>query len=155
MSEGLNRLLAAALAAGSLAACAALVAPSAALACSGGPSAENVYKECLPSAGGEKPTGGNTGSTGSTGSAHISSKSAQVIAHAGKDSRSLAALVHTGPRRLLPASGSGSGAAAPSAIGSAFDLGSGPTLLLIVLAGTALLLLGGSGVRVWRGRQHP
>ena len=42
----------------------------------------------------------------------------------------------------------------PSAVGSAFDLTSGPTALLIVLAGTALLLLGGSGMRVWHSRRR-
>ena len=51
---GLNRFLAAGLVAG-----ACLVAPSAALAgCGGGPSAQNVYKECVPTGGGGKPTGG-------------------------------------------------------------------------------------------------
>ena len=42
----------------------------------------------------------------------------------------------------------------PTAVGSAFDLSSGPTALLVVLAGTALLLVAGSGMRVWRTRRR-
>jgi hypothetical protein len=52
----------------------------------------------------------------------------------------------TGPTRVT---------SAPSALGSAFDLGSGPTALLIVLAGTAFLLLGGSGLHFWRRSHRP
>jgi hypothetical protein len=49
---------------------------------------------------------------------------------------------------------SSSAAGAPSALGSAFDLGSGPTALLAALAGTAVLLLAASGLRVWRHRHR-
>ena len=150
MFGGLNRLLTAALVAGSLTVAVGLVAPSVARACNGGPSAENVYKECLQSGGGETPTGGSTTGSGSTPA--ISSQAARALAHAGKDRRNLAALVHAyGPSHALQASGD---TGSPSALGSAFDLGSGPTLLLIVLAGTAVLLLGGTGMRFWRGRHH-
>src|SRR5262245_60843088 len=64
---GLRRLLLAVLVAGTV-----LWAPSASFACSGGPSAENVYKECLPTGSGNKPTssahssGQATSSNGST-----------------------------------------------------------------------------------------
>jgi hypothetical protein len=85
----------------------------------------------------------------------IPSKTAKAIEKTGKDSKAFSTLVRAyGPPRSLQSSHT-EPAAAPSAIGSAFDLGSGPTLLLIVLAGTAFLLLGGSGMRVWRGRHRP
>jgi hypothetical protein len=141
---GLNRLLVAALVAGVF-----FVAPSAALACGGGPSAQNVYRECLPSAGGHGGTGGQSGSPGTT---HISSKTAKAIKHAaGKNSRALTAWV----RRTAPTAleSSSQESAPPSAVGSAFDLGSAPTALLLALAGTAVLLLAASGVRGWR-RSH-
>lgn len=155
----LNRLLTAAFVAGSLAAGVVLLAPPGALACNGGPSAQNVYKECLPSGGGGTPTGGGTQAGGhgaNAGSTSVSNQTAQAIKHAGKDRRALAALVHRyGPSDLLQSNQEDGTATAPTALGSAFDLGSGPTALLIVLAGTALLLLGGSGMRFWRGRQRP
>jgi len=125
-----------------------LVAPSAAFACNGGPSAVNVYKECLPSGGGSKPTSGS--STGST--LPVSKRTARALAHAGKDKRLLSNLVRNpdlGASRELQ-SHSAASAEAPSALGSAFDLGSGPTALLAVLAGTAVLLLGAGGWRGWR-----
>lgn len=125
--------------------------PPAALACSGGPSAVNVYKECLPSGGGGKPGGGGNGAGSSTA---ISSQAAKALEHAGKDRRVLSVLVHgSGPSRLLQPTGSTGGASSPSALGSAFDLGSGPTAILIVLAGTAALLLAAVSVRGWR-RSH-
>ncbi len=146
MFGGLNRLLAAAFVAGAV-----LVAPSAALACNGGPSAQNVYKECLSTGGGSNPT--STGGKGST-SLPISKQTSQALKRAGKDKRFLHNLV-TNPglgasqSRVL-ASHSVSSAKAPSALGSAFDLGFGPTALLAVLAGTAVLLLGAGGWRGWR-----
>jgi hypothetical protein len=141
--RGLNRLLVAALVAGAF-----FVTPSAALACGGGPSAQNVYRECLPSAGGHGGTGSQSGSPGST---PISPKTAKAIKQAGKNGRALYAWV----RRSAPAAleSSSQESATPSAVGSAFDLGSGPTALLLALAGTAVLLLAASGVRGWR-RSH-
>jgi hypothetical protein len=137
---GLNRLLVAALLAGAF-----FVAPSAALACGGGPSAVNVYKECLPT-GGQHASGGQSG-----GSTHISNKTAKVLLHAGKNRRALAALVKgNNPPGLLQSNPEES---SPSAVGSAVDLSSAPTALLIALAGTAALLLAGSGLRFWR-RSH-
>jgi hypothetical protein len=143
---GLNRLLAAALVVGVL-----LVAPSAALACGGGPSAQNVYKECLPTGGGGQPTSGPAGGGGKTSSS-IPSRTALALKRAGKDRRVLASLIHGyGVHRFLGPSASSSDDTSPSALASALDL-VGPTALLIVLAGTAVLLLGGSGMRIWRGR---
>jgi hypothetical protein len=141
---GLNRLLVAALVAGVF-----FVAPSAALACGGGPSAKNVYSECLPSAGSHGGTGGQSG--GHAGSTPISSKTAKAIKQAGKNSRALAAFLRRSAPTALESSSQES--APPSAVGSAFDLGSAPTALLLALAGTAVLLLAASGVRGWR-RSH-
>jgi hypothetical protein len=148
----LNRLLAAGIGAGVL--LLVLVVPSTALAdCKGRPSAENVYSECLPSGGGGNAKGGTPsggGQAGSTPAAHISPRTAKALKQAGKDRRFLAGLIrNTGPR---PLAGGGSAGAtrAPSALGSAFDLGSGPTALLIALAGTAVFLLAAGGIRGWR-----
>ena len=150
MFGGLNRLLVAALVAGVF-----VVAPSAALACGGGPSAQNVYKECLPSAGGHGgtgSTGGNGGNSGGTASTPpLSGKTAKAIKHAGKNSRKLALWVRRSAPTALEASSQET--ATPSAVGSAFDLGSGPTALLLALAGAAVALLAASGVRGWR-RSH-
>jgi hypothetical protein len=143
---GLNRLLAAAFVAGAV-----LVAPTAAQACNGGASAVNVYKECVPGGGGSKPTS----SSGST-QLPISKQTSRALQSAGKDKGVLTNLVTNpglGATRELASRGASS-AEAPSALGSAFDLGSGPTALLAVLIGTALLLLGSSGFRVWRHRHR-
>jgi hypothetical protein len=154
---GLSRLLAFALVAGVL-----LVVPPAAMACSGGVSAVNVYKECVPSGGGGNAAGSKTGTHKTGGSTtptaavvHIPAKTVKKLKKAGKDEKSISALVKSyGAVRLLQ-SHSSHPTATPTAIGSAFDLGSGPTVLLIVLVGTAVLLLGGSGMRVRRNRQRP
>lgn len=156
---GLTRLLVAA-----VLAAAVLVVPPAALAsgCGGGPSAEQVYKECLPNgAGGHSGGGGKGGGTQSNGGQSqgtttpaMSSQANDALAKAGKEGQSLKKLIKAyGLRRRLSSSHE-TAAAEPTAIGSAFDLGSGPTALLIILAGTAVLLLGGSGMRAWRTRHR-
>jgi hypothetical protein len=131
-------------------------APTAAFACSGGPSAENVYKECIPTAGGSQPTSGAK-SSGHAGSAQpaVSPQAAKALEHAGKDRRQLAHLLRGyGTNGLSAPTSSNTAATEPSALGAAFDLGSGPTALLIMLAGTTVLLLAGSGFGVWRHRHH-
>jgi hypothetical protein len=136
---------------------AVLWTPATSFACSGGPSAVNVYKECVPTAGGNKPSGGSpSSSSGSTQGPAISPKAAKALAHAKRqERRHLAHVLKTFGTKQLPASsGSDTAAGEPSPLGSAFDLGSGPTALLIVLVGTAVLLLGGSGYRVWRQRHR-
>jgi hypothetical protein len=153
MFGGLNRLLAAA-----VLAVAVLVVPPAALAsgCGGGPSAVQVYKECVPNGGGGKSTGGSTGGPTSGGqtSSTISPQAATALAKAGADGKSLKKLIRAyGLRRVLEGSHANAAAAEPTAIGSAFDLGSGPTVLLIVLAGTAVLLLAAGGYRGVRHRR--
>jgi hypothetical protein len=147
---GLNRLLVAALVAGVF-----FVAPSAAFACGGDPSAVNVYTPCVPTGGGGKSGGGTSAHGGPSTSAAISPRAALALKRAGKDRRVLASLVKGyGVRRPLENNASSSTAGGPTALGSALDLASGPTALLIVLAGTALLLLGGSGMRSWRSRHR-
>jgi hypothetical protein len=157
---GLNRLLLATIVAG--AALAAIsVGPAAAASCGSGTSASEVYKECVQDGGGGKPSTGSTGTHTSTSSnpgsgstaTHISTKSQNALNGAGKDKAALAALLKSaGLRRHL--AGESGATTAPTAVGSAFDLSSGPTALLVVLAGTALLLVAGSGMRVWRTRRR-
>jgi hypothetical protein len=167
---GLNRLLASAFVASAVAVGAALIAAPAALACSGGPSAYNVYHECLSNGGSGGGGGGNkgggsggsgnttpTGGSQSTSTATpppVSPKVKKAIAHAGKDGDALKSLYKAGGgTRFLSATHTSTPASEPTAIGSAFDLGSGPTALLIALAGTAVLLLALTGVRGARRRR--
>ncbi len=146
MPAGLRRLLVVGFVAGVL-----LSAPTAAFACGGSsPSAVNVYVECLPSGGGSKPTTHSAPAT-TTPATAVPSNTARVLAHAGHDKALLSKLVANPAPSNLESTGT---ASAPSAIGSAFDLGSGPTALLLILAGTAVVLLGGSGLRFWRRRNQ-
>jgi hypothetical protein len=140
-------------------AAAVLVVPPAALAggCGGGPSAVQVYKECLPNGGGGSQAGGGA-QTGGHGSGYravvISPRVAKALKTAGKKGRSLQSLVKAyGPPPVIQSSHA-SGAPGPTAIGSAFDLGSGPTVLLIGLAGTVILLLAAGGYRGLRHRKR-
>jgi hypothetical protein len=160
---GLNRLFATAVVAGAV-----LLVPPAALAdgCGGVPSAQNVYTECLQNGGGGKPTSSGHKSSGHKSSGHksggsstqsstavpVPKQTAKALKKAGNDGKSLYRLVRGyGSERLLQASNSPT--SAPTAIGSAFDLGSGPTVLLIGLAGTAILLLAATGFRFTRQRR--
>lgn len=159
MSGGTNRLLVAAIASGTLVA--ALVTPSVALAsCNGRPSAANVYKECLAGGGSSKTgSGRHTGKSSSSSpppAVHVSPQTMKALKQAGRQRRVLSGLVRGyGVSRLAQPSSPTSESSTPTALGSAFDLGSGPTALLLVLAGTAVVLLGGSGMRVWRARHRP
>jgi hypothetical protein len=154
---GLNRLLVAAAVVG-VSIATVLGSPAAALAgCNGNPSAENVYKECLPSGGGGSPTTGKTSQSGSNSSGPSAGtragQAAKAVKHVNKKYRRALALVEstrTGVLRTTPPSGLES---EPSAVGSAFDLSSGPGAFLIALAGAALLLVGGSGLRIWHRRR--
>jgi hypothetical protein len=150
----MNRVLTASLVAG----VALAAAPSAALACNSSTSAVNVYKECLQTGGGGTPTGPppSTGKDSSSNpSTTVSGPAEKALTKAGKDKGALTNLVNGyGLRRHLAVAGQSGAATTPSAVGSAFDLSSGPTALLIVLAATAALILGGSGMRVWRNRHR-
>lgn len=129
---------------------------AAAASCGSSTAAANVYKEC-PTDGGGGSSGGNTSTTGtqpgSSAPQHLSNQSKKALNQAGKDKKALALILKTSGNRRRLASETGP-ASTPSTVGSAFDLGSGPTALLIVLAGTAFLLLGGSGLRTWRSRRR-
>jgi hypothetical protein len=143
---GLRRLVVVGFVAGVL-----LSAPAAAFACGGSaPSAENVYVECLPSGGGSKPTN-HSAPTTTTPVTTVPSKTARLLAHAGHDKALLSTWAGSPAPSNLESTGTSTD---PSAIGSAFDLGSGPTALLLILAGTAVVLLGGSGLRFWRRRDQ-
>lgn len=130
-----------------------MLPPAAMADCGGKPSAVNVYTECVPSGGGGKPTSSSHTSGGST-SVPVSHQTQEELNQAGADGKSLSNLVNTyGLSRHLQSVSSDS-ETEPTAVGSAFDLGSGPTALLIVLAGTAILLLGATGFRTVRQRRR-
>ena len=154
MSGRLNHVLVTALVV--IAVAGVLTTPSTALAsCGGGPSAKNVYTECVPAGGGAKPTTSGETGTGPGSTSGPSTKAALALQHAGKDRRVLSSLLRGyGASQPFQTDGPTNNAGAPSILGSAFDLGSGPMALLILLGGTALALLGGSGVRFWRTRQR-
>jgi hypothetical protein len=149
---GLNRLLALAVVAGAV-----LSAPATALACGGGPSAQNVYTECVPTGGGGKPTTAGHSTRRASTLLPISKRVARALAKHGGNNRALLSQLVRNPGYGASSTSefpSSSPASAPSALGSAFDLGSGPTALLAVLAGTAILLLAASGVRGLRHRRR-
>ena len=169
MIGGLNRVCVAAIAVVGV----LLLSPAAALAddC-GGPSAVNIYTQCYPSAGGGHHSGGggthkNTPpSSGSTSTPttpvstskpiRVSARVHKTLARAGADKKLLSELLtnpYLGASQGVSARGSIT-ASPPSALGSAFDLGAGPTVLFSLLLATALLLLGVGGVRTWRHRQR-
>lgn len=145
MPRGLRRLLLVGFVAG-----VGLSAPTAAFACGGSaPSAVNVYVECLEGGGGSKATNNSTPST--TPVTAVPPKTRLLLAHAGHDKALLSQWAGSPAPSNLKSTGP---ATAPSAMGSAFDIGSGPTALLLILAGTAVVLLGGSGLRFWRHRHQ-
>jgi hypothetical protein len=131
-----------------------LAAPSAALACGSGVSAVDVYSECQQSGGGGKPTGSSTGTqNGTSVTPYVSKQTAKALKEAGADGKTLSNLVRGyGSARFLQLHASSAGE--PNTVGSAFDLGSGPTLLIIVLAGTGVLLLGATGFRSVQQRRR-
>jgi hypothetical protein len=147
---------------------AALVGPSVALACDGGSSATNIYSEQLCGAGGKghstsgkhsaKPSHPSSGSqtTWVAPPVHVSQRTAHAVAHSGKDKKVLNNLVRN--RGLVDADHIKpmlvAAPAAATSLGSAFDLGAGPTILFALLLGTVLLVLGTGGVRAWRNRHR-
>jgi hypothetical protein len=157
MFRGLRGLLVAA------AAGAVFAVPTAAFAGNGngnGPkctaSACKVYIE----QGASNGTGQQPPTTGSGKSqvkpVKVPKKTSRAIAHAGKDKKALTNLVKNPgfsvPRGIEVSKGYGK-VSAPSALGAAFDVGSGPTALFGVLAGVAVLLLGTTGLGAWRRRR--
>ncbi len=85
---------------------------------------------------------------------YVSKQTAKALKKAGSDGKSLSHLVNGyGAVRFLSGVHSSS-AQEPTTVGSAFDLGSGPTVLLIVLVGTAVLLFAATGFRSVKQRRR-
>jgi hypothetical protein len=140
----------------------ALAAPVVAIAGNGGKcnaSACKVYHEPGVNSGGHPhhqpqqhhSTGPNT--TGGKGSKTTAppTKVSRVLSAVGKDRGTLSRLLKDSGSPGL-AAGSAT-VATPSALGSVFDLGSGPNVLLAVLVATALGFAINGGVRSWRRRR--
>jgi hypothetical protein len=83
--------------------------------------------------------------------AHAPNKVARVLSAVGSDRGTLSRLLNDSGTGTVPA-GAGT-VAAPTALGAAADLGSGPTALLAVLVASALGLGIYAGVRSWRHRR--
>jgi hypothetical protein len=143
---------------------AALIGPSAALACDHSGSAVSIYTDCVPKASGghhpkpaKHPQQTTTYYTGPPAPVvHVSTKAKHVIANSGKDKNALTDivsnlnLVDTTHLKPVLASAPVHGAS----LGSAVDLGTGPTVFFALLLGTVLVLLGAGGVRSWRNRHR-
>jgi hypothetical protein len=135
----------------------ALLAPAATLAAGGGncsASACKVYTESpgSPAGNGQKSSGQQDQSK----PVRISSKVGHVLSKAGKDKVTLHRIVSLpgyGAQRGILRS-TASGVATPTALGAAFDLGAGPTVLLAILLATALGLGAQGGIRSWRQRRN-
>jgi len=132
----------------------ALAVPAAALAGSGnGCSACQVYHEQAPS-----PTGGPSSGSGTKPVAvphHAAHTFKRALRHAGKDASLLNKMIRNpgyGATRELSSVSVGP-VAAPSTLAAAVDLGPGPTTLLAILIGSAVVLLVGTGWRSWRRRR--
>jgi hypothetical protein len=160
-----RRLLIAAAAAG---AC-LLATPAAAVADNGGgskcsASACKVYHEPSVTANGNQGGGPATSgpATPPPKPLRVSKKAKSAISHAGKQDKKVLHSMITNPaygrQRDLQIHNSGP-VAQPTAVTAAVDLGSGPTTLLAIVAGTMVLLLAGTGFRGWRrwrtGRTSP
>jgi hypothetical protein len=102
-----------------------------------------------PQGSGTQPS--SSGPATSSGQAKAPTKLGRVLAHAGSDKMPLKNLL--ADSGLGPV-GSGTGSVgSPSALGAAFDLGSGPTILLAILLATAIGLALHGSLRNWRGRR--
>lgn len=133
----------------------ALALPAVALASGGkkcNASACKVYIEpdVPTAAGGHTAQSPHPTSTSTNQPQSTPTNLSRVLAHAGPDKDALS--------RLLRDSGIGTlqsptvAVVAPSALGAAFDLGTGPTVLLALLLATAVGLAVLNGLRGWRGR---
>jgi hypothetical protein len=136
----------------------ALAAPAAAMAVGGGNcSACKVYHEgSVPKVGGkhlqhQHPTGSTTTKSSGGKKPQVPKKVARVLAGVGTDKGALSGILHDSGLGTVRA-GPGS-VTAPSALGAAFDLGSGPTMLLAILVASALGFAIFGGVRGWRRRR--
>jgi hypothetical protein len=133
-----------------------LAAPAAAFADGGSTckaSACKVYHEGGAPSGGPKqqpPPKGPTGSNKSGGGQqhpHVSKSKARFLQHLGKDRGPVKNLLAGDAEigNLRDAAGGGS----PSLFGAAFDLGVGPTILLVILLATGLGLAARGSVQSW------
>lgn len=131
----------------------ALVAPAAALADGGSKcnaSACKVYHEQgAPNPGGHKPTEPPKGPKKSGGGKQPQTPKAysRVLQHAGKDRGALKNLLSNDAG--LGSSPRAPGGGSPSLFGAAFDLGSGPTILLAILLGIGLGVAARGSVGSW------
>jgi hypothetical protein len=121
-----------------------LVAPSAALACTG------ISAACVYTQQNDGP-GGSRAVTPGQASLPVSKHLRGLLGKAGKNASEIQA-VATSPglnpghiEAIAPTSVS-----TPSAFSALFDLGPGPLALIAVLVGSAVLLAAGSGWRGWR-----
>ena len=150
---------------------AALVGPTAAFACGGGTSANSIYTEQLCNAKGgahstsgksDKPSQPSGGSQSSytqqpVAPVHVSHKTARAIEYSGKDKivlRQLTSNPNFADSKRLKTELLASGTAQATMLGSAFDLGAGPTIFFVLLLGAVLVLLGTGSVRAWRNRHR-
>lgn len=134
-----------------------VAAPTAAFAGGGGKcnaSACKVYTEGPPTAGGGGPAPTST-SGGAEPTVPIAKQSSRALAKAGSDKQALSNIISNpayGATRGLTKSGADA-VPAPSALGAAFDLGSGPTALLVILLATAVGLAAQGGIRSWHRKR--
>jgi hypothetical protein len=114
----------------------------------------------LPGAGGhathgpqgqQNPTGGSSAGGSGTQTQKPDNVS-RVLAKAGSDQGALKNLVAADAGLGKVGSEPGDNGS-PSALGAAFDLGSGPTILLAILLATVVALGAHSGLRSWRRRR--
>jgi len=142
---------------------AALVGPAAALAdngCSG--SATSIYSECQPTATGSShpkkhhstPATQPTTTIPYVPQTTVPQTVVPRVKHVKKHVRKhqTAPTKRVKHHRIRPVLASSP--TKESSLGSAFDLGAGPTLLFALLVGTVLLLVGTGGVRTWRNRHR-
>lgn len=141
---------------GMAAICTVLALPSGALASGGSKckaSACQVYTEGAGKANGQ---GQDVSGPTTTQPVHVPSKTSRLLARAGKDKaalRAIASMPGYGAKRGLLATGAAPSVGAPSALGAAFDLGTGPTILLVILLATAVAAAARGGVRSWHRRR--
>jgi hypothetical protein len=136
----------------------ALAAPGAALAGGGGNcSACQVYSEQSgPNAGRKQqppPQQPTSPSTSGEKQPHVTKKYARVLQLAGRDRGPLKKLLTGGNLGALNSGPDTVGS--PSLLGAAFDLGTGPMILLSILLATALGLAARGSLRGWRLRRRP
>jgi hypothetical protein len=85
----------------------------------------------------------------------VQSKTARILAHAGKDKAALTRILSDpsyGAAQELHGAGAAT-VAGPSILGAAFSLGVGPTVLFALLLATGIALALRGGMRGWRRKR--